>query len=147
MKKRFTFLLILMSISSGFSQNKEISKILADSLDNVNFEIRLSRIASEHFSEGKVIILSTQFKIEKDGKLTDVKARGPMAELEDLIVSKLKSVMISQSLLEKIKLDNPDLIYALPVRFQIKSESEIIKMVKKDKRKREKEKRKRERKN
>lgn len=136
-----------MSSSSGFSQNKEISKIISDTLDNVDLEVRLTRIASKHYKEGKIIGISTLFEIDNNGKLINVKARGPMAELEDLIVSKLNGIVISKSLLEKVKQNNSELKFALPVRFQVKSESEIMKMIEKDKRRKEQEKRKRARKN
>ena len=147
MKKILTILLLLSFYNSGFSQHKEISKIISDTLDNVNFEIRLTRIASEHFNEGKVIGISTQFEINSYGKLINVKARAPMAEIEDLIVSKLRSIVISKSLLEKVKQDSLNSKFALPIRFQVKSESEIFKMIETDKRRKEKETRNRARKN
>ena len=49
--------------------------------------------------------------------------------------------------LEKVKQDSLNSKFALPIRFQVKSESEIFKMIEKDKRRKEKEKRKRARKN
>ena len=149
MMKILTLLLFLISFSSGFSQSKEISKIVSDSLDNVDLEIRLTRIAtnSKFYKAGDLISISTRFEINSNGELINIGARASLPELEQLIISKLRNIMIPTDILEGVSLNYSELKFALPIRFQVKSESDIIKIIEKDKRRKEKEKRKAARKN
>lgn len=87
------------------------------------------------------------FNLNSDGELINIIVRAPIPDIERLILSKLKNITIPKAILEKIENDHLEKLFGLPIFFQVKSESEIIKILKEEKQRKEREKRKRSRKN
>ena len=137
MKNILTFFLLIGPITLGYCQSEKLSKIISDSLDNVDFEVRMNRLAtnSNQYSAGDKFRISARFVIQNDGTFTQVEAKAPSPEIENLVENKLKNIQIPEDLLVKLTQENPELKFALPLWFQVASESEISRMIKKDKKK------------
>jgi hypothetical protein len=161
MKKKLTLLIILISVTYGYSQNedffellservanssqnKEISELLSNSLTNSNLQLRINRpaISSKYFKIGDEFRISTKFEINEIGRLINITVSAPLPKIEQIVENELKSISIPKNLMEQAKSSLSELKFSLPIIFQVSSESEILKSMEKARRAAEKKKKK-----
>jgi hypothetical protein len=163
MKKKLSILIILISVTFGYSQNKdyfdllsdrvvnlnveqnkEISELFTNSLTNRNLQLRINRLAisSKYFKIGDEFRISTKFDVNEIGRLVNISVSAPLPRIEQIVENELKSIAIPKDLMERAINNFSELKFSLPIIFYVTSESEILKSMEKDRRAVEKEKKK-----
>jgi hypothetical protein len=78
---RIFVLLILLISTQVFSQNSQNYSIELDSI-----------VKSLHYKEGDKVTVYTQFKVNNNGQVTDIKARGPHQIFEERAIGVAKDL-------------------------------------------------------
>lgn len=133
-KTLILFLLILANLAFG---QHSISKKVTESFKNENRD-RLDSIAKQlNYKGGDQIKVFTIFTINKEGHVTDIKARSvhPLFEKEAIrILNELPKMTPAEDGENKISRR-----FSLPIVFEIETESDKKRRLKKEKRKKERE--------
>jgi hypothetical protein len=130
MKKKLTLLIILISVTYGYSQNEDFFELLSERVANSSQNKEISEL------------LSTKFEINEIGRLINITVSAPLPKIEQIVENELKSISIPKHLMEQAKSSLSELKFSLPIIFQVSSESEILKSMEKDRRAAEKKKKK-----
>ncbi|NQY31129.1 MAG: hypothetical protein HRT69_16895 [Flavobacteriaceae bacterium] len=137
MKIAVSFLLFISTLL-GFSQAKELSELIKKSINEIDVETSINRIAksSGKYSNGDIFKLTATFKIDKgDGSIKDILISSSLPATENIIKSAINNVSVPKPLLDALKESFTELKFTLPIRYQVKKESQIIKNYKKKYRK------------
>jgi len=132
MKRIITICLILLIQFKILGQNE---KTISNALKNINIE-RIDSIAKKlNYKGGDVIKVFAIFRVNENGEIKDVKARGPHRLFEEEAIRVVKSIPKLDP--KKFKNGMKEMKFTLPINFIIETERERKSRQKKEKRKKE----------
>ena len=160
MKKKLTVLIILFSVTFGYSQDKdffellsdrvvnldikrtkEISEVISQNLNNTNLDLRINRLAlaTGHYKLGENIRIVARFSINEAGRLINISVSNPIPEIVQVVTNELKNVSIPIELLNTYEKYFADSKFNLPILLQITKEADLLKFKEKEKRRKKRE--------
>lgn len=128
MKKLIIISLLLFSQSKIIGQNTEL---ISDAVKNQNIE-RIDSIARKlNYKGGDIIKVFAIFTVDENGEIKDVKARGPHRLFEEEAIRIVN--LIPKLDPKEFKSGMKEMKFTLPINFQIETDKEKKKRLKKEK--------------
>lgn len=123
-------LLLLLAIEAKTQINKEVlQKKISEQSENSNFD---SITKSLGYKGGDKVLVLTIFTINKEGKIVNIKARGPHPLFEKEAIRILQNT--PEIVPEDFKPKEEDPRFSLPITFVIETERQKAKRIKKENR-------------
>ena len=134
MKRIIIICLIFLIQFKVLGQNE---KTISKALKNINIE-RIDRIAKKlNYKGGEIVKVFAIFRVDENGEIKDVKARGPHRLFEEEAIRIVHSIPKLDP--KKFKNGMKEMKFTLPINFIIETERERKSRIKKERRKKERE--------
>lgn len=134
MKNLFALALVLIFFKTNAQVDKKLlQQKVSEKSESSNFD---SIVKALGYKEGDELLVWTIFTINKEGKIIDIKARGPHPILEKEAIRILEST--PEIVPENFKPTEEEPRFSLPITFVIESDKQKAKRLKRENRKSEK---------
>jgi len=121
MGKRIFILLTILFSNFIFGQENSLEKA-SDSIKNIEERKFDSIVKSLNYKNGDKVTVYTQFKVNKNGEIVDITARGPHKIFEEKAISLVKDLPKFEA--SKYKGKPAGTKFTLPITLVIKTEKE-----------------------